>query len=126
MAASLAGFDKLEKVCVDASVFFETTPWSGLHNLLPASLTYLRLENTWPTLMCDFEERDSTSKLSVLESTKPPFPALRTIDIMMDEGLWAREVEKVMSSATSFRVWRDKVRYLDPDHHDDPDNVIWR
>jgi hypothetical protein len=78
-SASLAGFDKLEKVCVDASILFEKTNWARLHEVLPASLTYLRLENTWPTLMTDLRERNGT--LSILDSATKPFPALTCIDI---------------------------------------------
>jgi hypothetical protein len=120
-SASLAGLEKLEKVCLDASVLFEQTHWPRLDKVLPAYLNFLRLENTWSTLMNDFEERDGM--LSVLESATKTFPALGIIDIQIDEEFWNREVANTwhvgMSTATStitsFTISGVKVRYLDED-----------
>jgi hypothetical protein len=58
ITASLASFDTLKQVCVDASVLFEQTSWANCSAKVPSSLVHLRLQNTWRSLMQDIEDQE--------------------------------------------------------------------
>jgi hypothetical protein len=108
---SLAGFDTLERVCVDASVLFEQTSWVDCSAKVPSSVLYMRFQNTWLSLMQDFEDQQGT--LSVPKD-RTLHPHLKYLVISKDEDFWSRHDDE--ECPTTIPVLQDQgiaVRFLE-------------